>query len=376
MYCIILKIANLLGAILGAIMTSYDQSIAFILEYLGREDVRKVLFSFGILIISLLSRPFFSKTLLGWVKKLVERSRNKLDDKLFDAMQSPLRFLSIVLGIYLISEIYFPELKGTFVKTLITMFLFWALYSSLTPLSIVLGDSKNMHKFLLQWGLRVLKVIIALIGIAAILEIWGIKVGAVLAGLGILGAAVALGTQDLFKNLIAGFLILSERRFNEGEWIKVTSEVEGVVEQIGLRSTLIRQFDEAPVHVPNTQLADAPVVNYSRMNYRRIRWTIALRYDSTTDQLRNIVSGIKAIVTTDKFALPPKAVNFVMLNSFNASSIDILIYCFTKTKNWGEWLQIKEDMAIEIKELVEKEGASFAFPSRTIYVESNDDIPL
>src|SRR5690606_24926556 len=104
---------------------------------------------------------------------------------------------------------------------------------------------------------------------ATILEIWGIKVAPILAGFGLLGVAVALGAQDLFKNLIAGLLILSEKRFSIGDWVRVKDLVEGTVESIGFRSTVIRRFDLSPVYVPNTMLSDNAVINFSNMIFRR-----------------------------------------------------------------------------------------------------------
>ena len=125
-------------------------------------------------------------------------------------------------------------------------------------------------------------------GAMAILEIWGIAVGPLLAGLGLFGAAVALGAQDLFKNLIGGMTIIAEKRFQPGEWIRVDGVVEGVVEDIGFRSTKVRRFDKAPVHVPNAALSDAVVTNFSRMTHRRIKWKIGVVYNSTVEQLQII----------------------------------------------------------------------------------------
>ena len=129
---------------------------------------------------------------------------------------------------------------------------------------------------LIDWGVRILKFLIFVIGAAAVLELWGIKVGPILAGLGLLSVAVALGAQDLFKNLISGILILLEKRFQNGDWIKVENIVEGVVEKIGFRSTLIRRFDSSPVMVPNFNFAENAVTNFSNMKSRRIYWTCLL----------------------------------------------------------------------------------------------------
>ncbi len=348
--------------------------LSFLEPYINAENSKLFFSIILIIILSLLSRPIISKYLLGWIRKFVEKTENEIDDKIIDVMEPPARFISIVIGLYLIAEIYVPTMQGIFIRTIIAFSIFWLLFSSTIPLAELLkGKDKYINKSLIGWGLKVIRVIIIFTGASAILEIWGIKVGAILAGLGILGAAVALGTQDLFKNLIAGFLILSEHRFGEGEWIRVSNVAEGTVEKIGLRSTLIRRFDQAPMHVPNSQLADAPLINFSRMKHRRISWTIGLEYRTNKKQLKTIVESIEQLVSKQDFVPASKVSTFVVIDKFNDSSIDLLIYAFTKTTKWGEWLKIKEQLALDIKKIVEEAGASFAFPSQSIYIEKNDE---
>ena len=225
---------------------------------------------------------------------------------------------------------------------------------------------------MMVWIFKALKVLVIFLGAAIILEIWGIAVGPLLAGLGLFGAAVALGAQDLFKNLIGGITIIAEKRFHPGEWILVEGVVEGTVEDIGFRSTKVRRFDKAPVHVPNSNLSDAVVTNFSRMTHRRIKWKIGVTYSTDVKQLQIIRDGImNYLIQNEAFAKADEVSTFVRVDSFNASSIDFLVYCFTKTTNWGDWLEIKEAFALEIKRIVEEEAkSSFAFPSQSIYIES------
>lgn len=219
---------------------------------------------------------------------------------------------------------------------------------------------------------KALKVLIIFIGAAIILEIWGIEVGPLLAGLGLFGVAVALGAQDLFKNLIAGLTVIAEKRFYPGEWILVEGVVEGTVEDIGFRSTKIRRFDKAPVHVPNAQLSDTVVTNFSRMPYRRIYWQIGVTYDTTTPQLKTIRDGILNHIKKngETFALADDIPTLVHVDSFGASSIDLTVYCFTKSIVWKDYMQVKEDLAFEIKRIVEEAGSAFALPSTSVYVET------
>jgi len=246
------------------------------------------------------------------------------------------------------------------------------LYQLVIPFSFLIKKfEEKISKPLVDWTLRGLKILIFILGVVAILELWGIKVGPVIAGLGLFGVAVALGAQDLFKNLISGIMILMEKRFTIGDVILVSGEVEGVVEQIGFRSTLVRRFDSTPVMVPNYKFAELAVTNYSRRHHRRIRWLVGLEYRTTIDQLKSIRNEITNLLENNSdFAKNDLTSYFVRIDSFSESSIDMLVQTFTVTNDWGEYLKVKEDLAVKIIEIVEKNSAGFAFPSQSIYLES------
>ncbi|MEX0584038.1 MAG: mechanosensitive ion channel family protein, partial [Sneathiella sp.] len=232
--------------------------------------------------------------------------------------------------------------------------------------------STEMVNFLV----KIMKGLVVGLGAATVLQLWGIEVGPVIAGFGIVGVAVALGAQDLFKNLISGFLILAEKRFKAGDWVLVEGVVEGVVEKIGFRSTMIRRFDKALSIVPNATFADRAVTNFSEMTYRRIYWKIGVEYSTSVAQLQEITEKIRDYLIGNKdFAQPNEATMFVVTDSFNSSSIDIMIYCFTRTTVWGDWLDIKQDLAYSIKGIVEQAGTGFAFPSMSIYRGIGADEP-
>ena len=210
-------------------------------------------------------------------------------------------------------------------------------------------------------------------GFSAVLEIWGIRVAPIIAGLGLFGVAVALGAQDLFKNLISGVLVLVEKRFKKGDVIVIDGIIEGVVEKIGFRSTAIRRFDKSLCFIPNNQFAENAVTNISKISNRRINWLIGLEYKSSTKQLKSVCGDIeKKIMSNSKdFFITQNTPVIVKINEFSASSIDILVRCFANTNEYEEFLIIKDRLAINIKEIVEKRGCSFAFPSQSLYIEKN-----
>jgi len=321
-------------------------------------DIGKALIAILILAVFFLLRGLFTRLVIGRLNAIAKRTTNRLDDKMVASLEAPVRLVPVVIGVFVASEYLafediYAEIADSVVKTLIAICIFWGAYRLTIPLSFLLRRMERVFTHeLVEWIVK------------------AIQVGPIIAGAGLFGVAVALGAQDLFKNLIAGILILGEKRFRIGDWIRVEGTVEGTVESIGFRSTVVRRFDKAPVLVPNAKLADTAVINFSGMTHRRIYWTIGLEYRTTIEQLRRIRDEIEGYVTdSPEFADPEEVSTFVRIDRFSDSSIDIMLYCFTRTTDWGEWLKIKESLALRIKEIVEGAGTGFAFPSQSLYVE-------
>ena len=322
-------------------------------------------------------RRLFARFVISKLSKIVNKTSNKIDNTVVEVIEGPLKFLPIVLGFFIATSyielsIEVQNFVDLLNRTLITIFIFWLLHQLVIPFSYIIKNFEDkISKPLVNWTLKGLEIIIIVLGIVAVLELWGIKVGPVIAGLGLFGVAVALGAQDLFKNLISGIMILMEKRFTIGDVILVSNEVEGVVEQIGFRSTLVRRFDSTPVMIPNYKFAEQSVTNYSRRHHRRIRWLIGFEYKTTIDQLKKIRDSItKLIEDNEDFAKNENSSFFIRIDSFSDSSIDMLVQAFTVTNDWSEFLRIKEELAVSIKEIVESNDAGFAFPSQSLYVES------
>lgn len=343
-------------------------------------EIGRILIAILIFLCFLVLKRLFIKFVIGRVKKLADRSETELDDYLIESLEKPVGFIPVVIGIFLATEWLglagtFADVVEKFVRSLIVFSIFWFFYSLIVPLTSLLKRLEEIFTHsLVDWMIKAIKAAFIFIGVATVLDIWGIKIGPIIAGLGLFGVAVALGAQDLFKNLISGILIIGERRFKRGDWIKVEGVVEGTVEIIGFRSTKIRRFDLAPVYVPNAKLSDNIVINFSAMTFRRIYWMIQLEYRTSVDQLKNIRDRIERyLVETEDFVPPDEAPLFVYIDRFADSSIDVMLYCFTRTISWGEWMEIKQNLAYEIKEIVESEGSGFAFPSRSVYIEPPPD---
>ena len=337
-------------------------------------DIFQILIGIGIFFIFLIFRGIISKVIIKRLESISKRTTNKLDDTFVHAMVGPARFLPIVLGFFIASYyMSFGEDSkvaiDTINRTLITIFIFWVIHKIVEPISYILsGLDKMLTRELIGWIIKSLKILIFILGLAAVLELWGIKIGPIIAGLGLFGVAVALGAQDLFKNLISGILVLVEKRFKIGDWILVEGTIEGIVEKIGFRSTVIRKFDKSLAIIPNFQFAENSVVNISETTNWRIRWSITLQYDTTVAQLKKVREEIENYINKSEDFSQSVGVA-VRIEKFSDSSIDLLVRCFTASNSWSDSLLVKERLAIAIKEIVEGNKASFAFPSQSIYIE-------
>ena len=337
-------------------------------------NISEIIIALLIFLFFLFLRGIFSKFVVKRLENYVSKSTNNFDNSLVFSMEGPAKFFPVVLGFfvstsYLTVETQAAEFLETINRSLITILIFWTFHQVIGPFSVVIKSVGGLlSKDLINWIIKAIKVLIFILGAAAVLELWGIKIGPIIAGLGLFGVAVALGAQDLFKNLISGILVLVERRFQVGDWIYVEGVIEGTVESIGFRSTVVRRFDKSLATIPNFQFAENAVINNTRKTNWAISWIITLQYDTTIDQLKTIRNEIEDHINKGDDYDQSVGVA-VRIDKFSDSSIDMYVRCFTKTNSWTNYLQVKENLALEIKKIVESKGAAFAFPSQSIYVE-------
>ena len=316
--------------------------------------------------------------LLGGLSRLLRLEREQIDGILRD----PATLVPVAAGIFFAAQIVqFEEWAQDIVILVVrSIGVFGTTLLMARALRAVARESRMLTsalgKEIVTWGVRLLEILVWLVGASAILEVWGIQVAPLIASLGILGVAVALGAQDFFKNLISGLVVLSEKRYRTGDRVQLSGVVDGSVERIGFRSTRVRLFDGAPVSVPNAMLSDGALVNYGEIPWRRVLWTINLEYSTTAAQLIRIRDEIREYLRDSEDFVPAgEATQEVRLAKFADSSIDIMIYAFANTNEWVPWLEAKERLLIRVKEIVEEAGASFAFPSRSIYIEKGGSGP-
>ncbi|RLJ69956.1 MscS family membrane protein [Hydrogenivirga caldilitoris] len=368
-------------------MESLVETVRNLQEYLNFVILGTPLYRFILALLVLFLFFFFRKlfTLVAItsLRKLVRRTPTEIDDIILRAWTRPISFLVVIAGIGLSLAIIGIESKITLkvIKTLAVFTLGWMSFN------LVTAFEDKFYEFAQRFGrelsreiggflVKLTKAFIILVIGVAILQEWGINVSALLASVGLLGLAVSLAAKDTLENIISGFVILLDKPILSGESGQIAG-VQGTVEEIGLRSTKIRTFDKTLVSIPNKEVVNQNIDNWSRRDKRRVRTYIGLVYSTTREQMENILRDIR-----DMLANHPrvsKEENFyVHFEVFGDSSLNILLQYYTDTADYAEYLKIVEDINLKIMEIVERNGSSFAFPSRSLYLEKlpSEVLPL
>ncbi|GIT98429.1 mechanosensitive ion channel family protein [Sulfurovum sp. TSL1] len=332
----------------------------------------------SVFLLFLLFRKIFTLMIIGTLQKIAKMTDTYYDDKVISALRGPIRFAFILIGAHLFFLLIFKE--TAFVKnilnTLVVYTVFWAIISVMESLRSAFQHATekfnpDLAKEMGNFILKIAKILVGAVGLGAMLQVWGINVTALVASLGLGGLAFALAAKDTASNMFGSFALLADKSIRIGEWIKVGG-VEGTVEDIGMRTTKIRSFEKALITVPNQIVSNSPIENFSRRGVRRIKMQIGLTYGTSRDQMNAIVKEIRAMLHGHE-KISQKETLLVNFDSFGDSSLNIFIYTFTNTSNWERYLNIREEIHLKIMHIVEENGASFAFPSRSIYMEQMPD---
>ncbi len=216
---------------------------------------------------------------------------------------------------------------------------------------------------------RIVRIAVIVTGILTVLAILEIPISGLLAAGGVGGIAIGLAARDLLANFFGGFMVFMDRPFGVGDWISSPDrDIEGVVQAIGWRVTTIMKFDRRPMYVPNSVFTTITVVNPSRMTHRRISEHIGVRYDDFA-QVRKVVDDIRSMLQSHEGIASDQTL-IVHFDRFGASSLDIMVYCMTRTIVWQEYHEVREDVLLKIGDIVESHDAEIAFPTRTLKIDA------
>jgi len=338
-------------------------------------DLGSIITSLFVILAAFLFRGLIISVILNALGKLAKKTDSKVDDEILNALKKPLGLIPITIALYICTLILplsgvIGDIATNVVKSFVVFTIFSALSNSVKPIFEALSASSWLTLSVQMWLERASRFIVWVIGVAIILDIFGIQIGPLVAGLGLFSVAVALGAQDFFKNLISGILIIGESKFQPGDRIEA-GNIHGIVETIGFRSTVVRNFDSAPMLIPNKDLSDVKVTNHGEMENRRINWKINLVYSSSVEQLESIRDQIKKFIINDKDFLNGKDFDPVIrVVELGASSIDVLIVAYAPNMNFAAFNALKEKLIFNIMKIVKANGSEFAYPSTSLYVES------
>ena len=334
--------------------------------------------AFGIILATLILRGFLTRFLFARLTALAKRTRMEYDDRLLDALQKPAETLIFVIGIFLAIAVLpvVPEWQTMInlgFRGASMVIVFWGLLRLVDVLvdaaTAALGTRAAdgaIHGFapLIKRATRIFLLVIAVV---MVVDNLGFDIGGILATLGVGGLAFAIAAKDTVANLYGSIALIIDRPFKVGDWIQVGSEVDGDVEEIGLRSTKVRTWPKTVISIPNAVLANEKINNWSRMPKRRVKQVVGVTYETRPETMNLLVEDIRQLLRED----PGVNQEFILVNwtDFGASSLDILVYYFTNTTKWLEYMEVRQRMNTKIAEAVEARGSSVAFPTRTLYLE-------
>ena len=375
-------------------------------------DLGRAVFFIGTILLAWLMAVFMHFRLYRLLQKMIRRKADATDEMMLsniDNIRRPFFILILAFGVELAIEILrYPAPAETGNDLFFFVYLI-----TLSYILVILIDNfffhfllkqtefknRKMRSELVNLILSIIKVIVFVVAGFIFLVHIGVNITGLVASLGIGGLAVALAAKDTLSNFFGLLKILSDNSFSQGDWI-ATGDVEGTVIEIGFISTEIRTFDNALITVPNEKLANSALKNYNRRKVgRRIKMHIGVTYGSDREALKGAIEAIgqmlldhpdtvvpgahdealfsklknrekRLLSVEDKFGI--KTTLMVYLDQLSASSMDILIYTFTNTVNWEEWLRVKQDIIFKIWEILDDHGLAFAFPSQSLYFDQEN----
>jgi len=336
---------------------------------------------FGVLVFNFIQK----RVLLRLINRL-RPSPKTWDDAIVEALQKPLSVFIWIVGMAFAAQIVQNKTGAVIFEAIepvrdvgVIATITWFLIRLVRRIegNIIRKGEESGEKFdrtTVDVTGKILRMSLITTAVLVTMQTLGYSISGILAFGGIGGIAVGFAARDLLANFFGGLMIYLDRPFAVGEWVRSPDkEIEGTVEEIGWRLTMIRTFDKRPLYVPNSVFTSISVENPSRMQNRRIYETIGIRYQDI-GKMRAIVAEVKKMLT-DHPEIDASKTLIVNFNSFAPSSLDFFIYTFTKTTDWVRFHEIKQDVLLKISDIITANGAEIAFPTSTVYLESGTTPP-
>ena len=371
--------------VLQEVVDSTSEQFSFIGEI---KEIWEVIYTFvttniiqiilGLIVIAifLLFRKWLSKNIANIFTKIF-KNNVMLGAGIRTSIQDPLKSFFFIFGIYLgLIIMGFSDGTVEFINKIFRIsnivLITWALANFtpfITSLVIKVEESnKRANAVAIKFVANILKLVIIALSVVVVISELGYNITGLITGLGLGGLTFSLAAQSTAANLFAGFSIVSDKPFDVGDYI-LTPSVEGTVEDITMRSTRIRTVADTVIVMPNSKLVDEPITNYSKMSKRICDIKIGLTYDTDVETIKKCVEDIQAMLESTSGINEERIA--VAFDGFSDSSQDIRIIYFTNATGHDQALKMREEINYKIKEIVESNGASFAFPSISVYNETD-----
>jgi MscS family membrane protein len=342
--------------------------------------VLRWLLAFLCLFAVIVLQRYLNNALHRWVVHIAGKTATKLDDILLEAAEKPARWFLLIVGLLLTVHVLqppeplLPLLTGidqvARLAAIVTGIWFvWRMVDGLgAHFQARAKDTESpLDDQLIPFVAKTLKIFLVMTGVLVVAQNMGYSISGLLASLGIGGIAVAMAAKDTVANVFGSIMILLDRPFVVGDWIK-TSEFEGVVEEVGFRSTRVRTFGKTLVNVPNSRMANMVIDNIDARPKRRIKMRIGITYDATPAQMQQAIAGIEQLLRDHPGV--DQEYSLVKFDEFADSSLSIFLYYFSASTVWEEYLQVRQEVNMQIMELLAELGLAFAFPTQTLHIES------
>ena len=341
---------------------------------ISRESALTIGWVFGVILLTLLVGFFVRRFLVS----LAERIQNKDSYRhaTVTSAKGPARSMVWVLGLSSAAEVallgtelgdWVDPVRETGVVASLTWFVIRLVRNYEQALISGAKGAGRIDRTTAEAIGRLLRIAVLITAALIILQTFGFSLSGVLAFGGVGGIAVGFAAKDLLSNFFGGFFIYTDRPFVVGDWIRSPDrDIEGTVEHIGWRLTRIRTFDKRPLYVPNSTFLSVALENPSRMTHRRIYETIGVRYDDAS-KVPGIIQQVEAMLRSHP-EIDTTQTLIVNFNQFGASSLDFFVYTFTNTTDWVQYHRIKQDVLLQILNIIEQAGAECAFPTTTVHL--------
>lgn len=332
-----------------------------------------------VVVLATAALDLLTRVLLAWFGRRTRHTPNIWDDAVYYSFNGPLQGVIWVVGLSIAVHHGRPEegwawldylarVRGVVLVALLVWFLFRLISSvGANALARAAGRDNAIDATTADAIGKLLRISVLITAGLMLMQVFGVSPSALLAFSGVGGIAIGFAARDVLANIFGGLTVYLNRPFSVGDWIRSPDrDIEGVVETIGWRATTVRRFDMRPLYVPNAVFSNVALENPSRMTHRRIMETIALRYDDAA-AIPDIVEAVRTMLDNDD-AIDSNQVILTYIDSLEDSAIKLLIYCYTYTTDWAEFLAIQQSVLQRVQDTVREYGAAIAYPTTTLHV--------